>query len=115
HVWITKKLFLATLFVVGALLMRLRARPVTGIAVFLAVASAIYLFELAPPAPLLATTVGSFSATDLAQRAWSAYVEQLGAANALWLLVKLPTWLGLASLLVACWAASKPEIRTAQA
>jgi hypothetical protein len=113
-VWITKKLFLATLFVVGALLVRLHARAVTGIAVFLAAAAAIYLIELGPPPPLLATTIGTFSAGDLAQRAWSAYVEQLGGANVLWLLVKTPTWLGLASLLAACWAASRTR-RTVQA
>lgn len=109
-VWITKKLFLATLFVVGALLVRLRAPAIRGSALFLAIAAAIYLLELAPPPPLLATTSGTFSHADLAQRAWSAYVEALGRGSAGWLLVKVPTWLGLASLLAACWAG----YRTAQ-
>ncbi len=114
-VWITKKLFLATLFVVGALLVRLRSRAIAGTALFLGIAVAIYLLELTPPPPLLATTIGRFAPTDLAQHAWSAYVEQLGSGTVLWLLVKLPTWLGLASLLAACWAASRTPRRTAQA
>src|SRR5579862_8457195 len=109
-VWITKKLFLTTLFVVGALLVRLRAPALSGGALFLVIAAAIYLLELAPPAPLLATTTGSFSGADLAQRAWAAYVEQLGRGSVSWLLVKVPTWIGLGSLLAACWTA----VRAAQ-
>lgn len=101
-VWIIKKLFLVTLFVVGALLARLRAPAIPGSALFLAIVVAIYLLELAPPAPLLATTIGSFSDTDLAQRAWSAYVEQMGRGSVTWVLVKLPSWIALASLLAAC-------------
>jgi hypothetical protein len=107
QVWIIKKLFLATLFVVGALLVRLRAPALPGGALFVAIAAAIYLLELAPPTPLVATTVGSFSDADLAQRAWSAYVEQLGVGSVTWLLVKVPTWIGLASLLAASWTAAR--------
>ena len=114
-VWITKKLFLATLFVVGALLVRLRAPTATGIVVFLAIAAAIYLLELAPPASLLATTIGTFSDSDLAQRAWSAYVEQLGRGSVTWLLVKLPTWVGLASMIAACWVALRAPLQPARA
>lgn len=106
-VWITKKLFLATLFVIGALLIRLRAPAIPGAAIFLAIAAAIYALELVPPAPLLATTSGIFSDADLAQRAWSAYVEQLSQGNLTWLLVKVPTWIGLASLIAACWIAGR--------
>src|SRR5262249_43985956 len=70
-VWIPKTLFWATLFVVSTLLVRLRAPAPPAIAVFLSIAAAIYLLELAPPASLLATTIGTFSDSDLAQRAWS--------------------------------------------
>jgi hypothetical protein len=105
HVWITKKLFLATLAVIGALLLRLRAPALTGAAVFVGIAAAIYLLELVPPPPLTAATIGIFSPVDLAQRAWTAYVEQLNAGSVVWLVVKLPTWLGLAALLAACLAA----------
>jgi hypothetical protein len=100
-VWVTKKLFLATLFVVAALLARLRARAAVAIPSFFAIAVAIYLLELAPPAPLVAKTVGDFGAADLAQRAWDAYVERLGSGGITWLLVKIPTWLGLTGVLAA--------------
>ncbi len=111
-VWIAKKLFLAALFVVAALLLRLQIRAGAAIATFVAIAASIYLLELAPPAPLVATTPGSFPASDLAQIAWRAYVEQLGPSSFTWLLVKAPTWLGLAGLLAACFAALRaPRVR----
>jgi hypothetical protein len=105
QVWIIKKLFLAALVVVGALLLRLRAPALAGAGLFMGVAIAIYLLELVPPPPLTATTFGIFSPVDLAQRAWTAYVGQLNAASVVWLLVKVPTWLGLGALLAAGVAA----------
>ncbi|MGA8575595.1 MAG: hypothetical protein WB609_07935 [Candidatus Cybelea sp.] len=100
-VWITKKLFLATLLVVAALLARLRAGVALSLAVFAAVAASIYLLELAPPAPLVATTIGSFTSDDLAQRAWAAYVAALGTASLTWFAVKIPTWAALGGVLAA--------------
>jgi hypothetical protein len=98
-VWIAKKLFLAALFVVAAIFVRLRTNAAVSLATFGAIAVAIYLLELAPPAPLVATTVGTFTAADLAQRAWSAYVAQLGSGTAAWLAIKVPTWIGLVTML----------------
>lgn len=100
-VWIVKKLFLASLFVVAALLLRLRASALLSSVTFVAVALAIYLFELAPPAPLVATTAGLFAAGDLAQQAWHQYIEQLGTPSLMWLAIKVPTWLGMAAMLAA--------------
>jgi hypothetical protein len=97
-VWITKKLFLATLFVVAAILVRLRTATPVAITSFAAIALAIYLLELAPPAPLVAATVGAFSPNDLAQRAWRAYIGELSNPNLGWLAVKVPSWLALAAL-----------------
>jgi hypothetical protein len=105
QVWIIKKLFLAALVVVGALLLRLRAPALSGAGVFVGIAAAIYLLELTPPPPLTATTFGDFSPSDLAQRAWTAYVEQLNAGSVFWVVVKVPTWLGLGTLLAA-WVAA---------
>jgi hypothetical protein len=100
-VWIVKKLFLATLFIVAAILLRTRAGTSVAIGTFVAIAASIYFLELVPPAPLVAITAGSFSPGDLAQHAWGAYVAQLGNPSASWLLVKVPTWLGLAAMLAA--------------
>jgi len=108
-VWIAKRLFLATLVVVAALLWRLRAPAAFAIATFAAVAAAIYLLELAPPAPLVAVTPAIFSPTDLAQSAWRAYVERLGTPGPLWFVVKLPTWAALCSLLIAAASAVRSK------
>ncbi|MBV9233140.1 MAG: hypothetical protein JO030_03790, partial [Candidatus Eremiobacteraeota bacterium] len=97
--WITKKLFLATVLIVIVLLWRLRVDGRIAAACGAAVAAGLYLLELSPPSPLVSTTPGSFSVADLAQSAWSAYVAQLQPGTALWLVVKFPTWIALATLL----------------
>jgi hypothetical protein len=103
-VWITKKLFLATLFVLAALLLRLRAGVPVSVTTFLSIAVAVYLFELFPP-PAFAASTGVFAAGDLAQRAWGDSVARLGAAGPAWFVVKVPTWTALAALLTV---ASRP-------
>lgn len=108
-VWITKKLFLATLFVVALLLVRLRADRAVSLGTFAAIALGIYLLELVPPAALVAVTPGVFTTSDLAQAAWGAYVGQLGASSVTWLIVKFPTWAALGGLLGASFAALRDE------
>jgi hypothetical protein len=108
-VWISKRLFLASLFVVAMLLLRLRVNARPALALFAGVAAGIYLLELAPPAPLVVMTPGTFGAGDLAQEAWRAYVTQLGTASVTWLVVKIPTWLALAAMLASAVAALRPD------
>jgi hypothetical protein len=113
-VWIGKKLFLASLFVVAMMLFRLGPGAGIGAALslgtFSAVAAAIYLFELRPPAPFSVTTlIPSLRPDDLAQQAWSAYVAQLKTSMLPWLPIKVPTWAGLAGLLVAAVRALPPR------
>lgn len=110
-VWTTKKLFLATLFVVGALLLRLRVERPIAIATFASIAASIYLLELAPPAALTATTPGLFSPSDLAQQAWHAYIAELGRVSPTWLIVKVPTWVALGGMLASCVAALREKPR----
>jgi hypothetical protein len=112
-VWISKRLFLASLFVLAALLLRLKSNPAAAIALFIGVAASIYLLELAPPAPLVAITPGIYSAADLAQKAWQAYVAQLGGASIAWLLVKIPSWLALAAMVASALTVLRPQ-RVAQ-
>ena len=102
-VWITKKLFLATLFIVAAILLRLRAKAALGVATFVAIACAIYFLELAPPAPLIALTPAGIAPGALAQNAWRAWVEALPEASLTWLLVKIPTWIALVTTLYAAF------------
>lgn len=105
-VWITKKLFLASLFVVAALLWRLRVGAVVALVTLGAVAVTIYLFELSPPAPFsLMAATPSFGPDALAQDAWRATVAAIDDPSPLWLLIKLPTWTALAAILVVSWRA----------
>jgi hypothetical protein len=108
-VWISKKLFLASLFVVAALLWRLRANPAVALGLFVGVAASIYFLELAPPAPLVAITPGTFTAGDLAQDAWRAYVSQLGGASTTWLAVKIPSWIALAAMVASAVGVLRSE------
>jgi hypothetical protein len=101
-VWIAKKLFLSSLFVVAAILLRQGLTPALSIGTFSAIAAAIYCFELWPPAPFSASTVMAAARPgDLAQQAWRAYVLGLRTAPMPWLAIKIPTWAALCGLLVA--------------
>jgi hypothetical protein len=106
-VWITKKLFLSTLWVVAALLLRLQIGAAESVITFASVGAAMYLLELAPPAPFVAITLTSFAAGDLAQDAWREYVAGLGAAGPLWFVVKLPTWIALGGLVAVSIGAAR--------
>lgn len=99
-VWIGKKLFLASLFVVAVLLVRLDVAPAVAIATFSGIAAVIYLFELNPPAPFpLTAAVTTFAPNGLAEDAWRAYVASIKSAPIGWLLIKLPTWSALGAVL----------------
>ncbi|MFY9737692.1 MAG: hypothetical protein WAK11_01440 [Candidatus Cybelea sp.] len=101
-VWITKKLFLSSLFVVAAILFRQGLTPALSIGAFTAIAAAIYCFELRPPAPFsVVTMMTSLHSNDLAQEAWRSYVVNLKTAPIPWLAIKIPTWAALIGLLVA--------------
>ncbi|HVN68286.1 MAG TPA: hypothetical protein VMU38_01345 [Candidatus Binatia bacterium] len=103
-VWISKRLFLATLAVVAGILLRLRTGAATAVATFACIAVAIYLFELAPPAPLVSATA-AVPASALAQQGWADYVAHLGAASGTWFSIKVPTWIALAGIVLAALAA----------
>jgi hypothetical protein len=107
--WSIKKLFLASLFVVAYLLVRLQADWTVAIATFCAIAAAIYRLELSPPAlPAVVTATSPFGPTELVQRAWRAYVAALGNPDPLWLVVKLPTWAALTAMAVAAFLVQAP-------
>jgi hypothetical protein len=107
-VWITKKLFLAAIFVVGALLWRLRIGVAVALATICAIALTIYAFELAPPAPFsLMAATPSVAAGDLAQTAWRATVAAIDDPSPAWILIKLPTWAALFAIAGISWSASR--------
>ncbi|HEX4014255.1 MAG TPA: hypothetical protein VHX17_10275 [Candidatus Cybelea sp.] len=109
-VWIGKKLFLATLFVVAALLVRCKAAPLAAAVAFAVVALVIYGFELHPPPPFPAAAAAiAFAPSDLAQKAWAAYVTAIGNPTPGWLLIKLPTWGALLALVCLAWSAASPR------
>jgi hypothetical protein len=100
-VWITKKLFLSSLFVVAAILIRQGLSPAVSIGAFTAIAATIYCFELWPPAPFAVFTAMAARPSDLAQQSWRAYVLALRTAPMPWLAIKIPTWAALGALLIA--------------
>lgn len=112
--WIAKKLFLASVFVVAALLLRLRAGALLGAATFASIASAVYVAELFPPPPLLGTT-GIVYAGDLAQRAWAEYVASFNSTSVGWIAIKLPTWIALICLVVLSVGVARSAPRLPQA
>jgi hypothetical protein len=112
--WIAKKLFLASVFVVAVLLVRLRAGLTLAIALPCMIALTLYVFGLAPPAPMVATTTRSFAPDELAQAAWADYVAALPKPDLGWLLIKLPTWLGLTGILAAALMTLRPNPRSAE-
>jgi hypothetical protein len=100
--WSVKKLFLASIFVVVALLYRLRVQRTIGIATAVLVAGALYFFELHPPKlptpPFLAA--GAYPSNALVQTEWHAVVQALALHDPLWLAIKLPAWCALAAILL---------------
>ncbi|HEY1882622.1 MAG TPA: hypothetical protein VGG51_06230 [Candidatus Cybelea sp.] len=113
-VWIGKKLLLATLFVVAALLLRLKTAPLSAALAFVAVALVVYGFELNPPPAFPSTAAAAtFSPTDFAQTAWAAYVGAIGSSAPEWFLIKIPTWAALLALVGVAWnAALAPPSQT---
>jgi hypothetical protein len=95
-VWITKKLLLATLFVVAVLLARLVGGTL-AIGAFCVIALVVYGFELHPPAGFSALTPLS-PPNALAENAWSAYAAQLRSDTWEWLAIKTPTWSALIAM-----------------
>ena len=75
-VWIAKKLFLATLLVVAALLLRLRPGVAVAFATLPRSPLRIYLLELFPPAPF-GRDPAAVAANALAQSGMGEYVAAL--------------------------------------
>jgi hypothetical protein len=101
-VWTTKKLFLSAVFVVAILLFRLHIGARVAVPTFVLIAASIYALELAPPAALVERVTAASAPGDLAQRAWSAEVASISTTGIAWFLVKIPTWIALACVLLVC-------------
>ncbi|MGB6521242.1 MAG: hypothetical protein WBE83_05665 [Candidatus Cybelea sp.] len=108
-VWGTKQLFAASLFVCALTLWRLRVELRIAVPIFVAIAAALYGFELHPPK--LPVPSGSalpvIAPGDLAGHAWQAYTAQRGTHGVAWLAVKLPVWAALIAAIVAAAAAGQ--------
>jgi hypothetical protein len=104
-VWSIKKLFALSLLLCMLLLVRLQIEAFFAFGTLVALAAAIYAFELRPPV-LPDTFRGAyrFSASDLVQTEWRAFVESLRTRDRSWLAIKVPVWAGLVTLLVTAAA-----------
>ncbi|MGA8533841.1 MAG: glycosyltransferase family 87 protein [Candidatus Tumulicola sp.] len=105
-VWAVKKLFLASIFSVVFLLIRLGVTPWFAIAFASSVAALIYVFELRSPELPSVTAFNAKIPNDaLAQTAWRAFTDQLPTRDVRWFAIKVPTWTALAALLAVALAA----------
>ncbi|MFY9720403.1 MAG: glycosyltransferase 87 family protein, partial [Candidatus Cybelea sp.] len=102
--WGMKALFLPSVFVCAVIVVSLRLRAREAWPVLLAIAGALYGFELFPPhLPVPAAgTLHAYAPNDLVQLEWGDYTEQRRTGDLAWLAIKLPSW---AALLSALWVA----------
>ncbi len=104
-VWSLKKLFALSLLLCVLLLVRLQVEAFFAVGTLAALAAAIYAFELRPPVlPDAFRGAYRFSASDLVQTEWSAFVQSLRTADRSWLAIKLPVWAALVTLLATARA-----------
>jgi hypothetical protein len=102
-VWGAKQLFLASLLVVATILAQLRLELRTSLITLVAIAAAIYCFELAPPKlPAPSAMPAVYAASQLVSLEWRDYTAMRSTHDPLWFAIKLPTWGALlASLAIA--------------
>jgi Glycosyltransferase family 87 len=100
-VWGAKQLFLASVFVCVAILLRLRIDLRVALGFLCLVAAAIYALELHPPRlPVPSPNARrTYVAGDLVQTEWRDYTEQRSTRDPLWFAIKLPTWAALLAAL----------------
>jgi len=104
-VWSMKKLFALSLLLCMLLLVRLQIEPFFAVGTLAVLAAVIYAFELRPPVlPDAFRGAYRFSASDVVQTEWSAFVESLRTRDRSWLAIKIPVWAALVTLLVTAAA-----------
>jgi hypothetical protein len=113
-VWGMKQLFLASMLVCAAILLRLRVERRSALMIFCAIGVALYLFELHPPhLPVPAAMTQSYPAGALAEAAWSDYTAQRASSDILWIAIKIPAWAALIATLAVALSAD-PRSRALQ-
>ncbi|MBV8154321.1 MAG: hypothetical protein JOY98_07870 [Candidatus Eremiobacteraeota bacterium] len=100
-VWSIKKLFLASIFVAAAILLRLEMPWMVVVPALLALCGAMYGLELHPPtlAHALRPSPSAFPADSLSEPAYRVFIEQVRSGDPRWVLVKVPAWTALVTLL----------------
>jgi len=98
-----QQLFLLSVFVCAFTLWRLRIPLLPAATILAAITVALYSFQL-HPAPFLAGRGPLYNSPDeLAVTAWQVIVESTVAPVAPWLTIKIPTWLGVGTVLGLAW------------
>jgi hypothetical protein len=101
-VWGMKQLFLASMFVCAAIVLRLRVERWSALLIFLVIGVALYLFELHPPhLPEPVAMTRPYPAAALAEAAWRDYTSRRSSSDGLWIAIKIPTWAALVAALAA--------------
>ncbi len=104
--WSLKKLFALSLLLCTLLLVRLQVEAFFAAGTLVALAAAMYAFELRPP--VLPDAFGAayrFDPNGVVQTEWAAFVESLRTTDRSWLAIKVPVWAGLVTMLATAAAA----------
>ena len=109
-VWSSKQLFAASLLVCAVILWRMRVELRIGAPIFVAIAAALYGFELhLPQLPVPAgAPLRPYLPGDLVQRTWQDYTTARSTPDVAWFAIKIPVWAALIAAAVAAAAASQP-------
>lgn len=110
-VWGAKELFAASLFVCAVILWGMRVPLRVSGPIFVAIAAALYGFELHPPELPVPAASGlrPYAPDDLVQRAWQDYTAQRATRAFGWFAIKIPVWAALIAALLAAATLRQPN------
>lgn len=110
-VWSSKELFAVSLLVCAVLLWRMRVELRIGAPIFVAIAAALYGFELHPPQLPVPSgaPVRPYLPGDLVQRAWQDYTTARSTRDVSWFAIKIPVWAASIAAAVAATVARQPN------
>ncbi len=100
QLWGTKRLFAASILTCAIVLFRLGFSLPMVLGTLIAFAAIIFALERNPPPAAPASERVAFNAADLASRAWQRITPTFHYQGLEWLLVKMPTWVGLLAVLI---------------
>lgn len=98
--WSVKRLFAASMLVCVLLLWRLGIRLAPALATLIPIGALVYAFEQRPPELHIALPPSAYYPPDaIVQGEWTDVMNALQTHDPLWLAIKIPTWVALATVI----------------